>query len=275
MRTGVATAQRALAICKPFQTVLYIRTQRAKTGVFFTKNGRCGSRQLTRASAEEVPDQVPVGGMTEEFAMEILGVGKSASFEDIVSAKNKLVAANSDEEFQMTVDAAYDVLLMRSFNKRRSGEIVDRSVRYADVKRPKPTELPGWAKKAVSLPSSAVTFEKVRDEDFIKQGAIYAGLMLWTLAQGVSQPQGMNIPSTQLALAFGLSIYFLRENKRSNFGRAALLSTGGLIAGALVGGLLQSWLRVDIVPIGSLSSPEIIVGEGALLALWATCTFLA
>ncbi|KAK3238835.1 hypothetical protein CYMTET_51191 [Cymbomonas tetramitiformis] len=184
--------------------------------------------------------------MTEEFAMEILGVGKSASFEDIVSAKNKLVAANSDEEFQMTVDAAYDVLLMRSFNKRRSGEIVDRSVRYADVKRPKPTELPGWAKNAVSMPSSAVTFEK-----------------------------GMNIPSTQLALAFGLSIYFLRENKRANFGRAALLTTGGLIAGALVGGLLQSWLRVDIVPIGSISSPEIIVGEGALLALWATCTFLA
>ena len=58
-------------------------------------------------------------------------------------------------------------------------------------------------------------------------------------------------------------------------GRAALLTTGGLVAGAVLGGVLQSWLRVDIVPVGPLDTPEVLVSEFALVALWATSAFLA
>ncbi len=33
-------------------------------------------------------------------------------------------------------------------------------------------------------------------------------------------------------------------------GRAAALTGGGFVAGTLIGALLQSWLQVDIVPLG-------------------------
>ena len=154
------------------------------------------------------------------------------------------------------------------------------------------------------------------------------------------------VPGLQLALATGASVYFLRENKRASLGascamqhsiyaqymthvclpdelftprlipvtagKAAGITAAGFLIGSILGGGLQSWLRVDIVPIGvcsclcyslqtmsvpctyqqsvylgapaaaycllrvqALSSPGALVGEFAILALYLSCTFLA
>ena len=56
--------------------------------------------------------------------------------------------------------------------------------------------------------------------------------------------------------------------------RAFALTTGGLVAGALMGSALQAWLRVDIVPLGPLDTPEVLVSELALLAIATTCALL-
>ena len=90
------------------------------------------------------------------------------------------------------------------------------------------------------------------------------------------------VPGFQLALSTAASVYFFRENKKIKLGACRLNCTllrlvdeslshrdththdftgpavgytaAGLVFGALFGGLLQNWLRVDIVPIGVCSS---------------------
>ena len=73
--------------------------------------------------------------MTTEDACKILDVQATASFEEVLAAKNtKLGAAGGDENRVVEVETAYDILFMRAMKKRMSGEIeVSTSVRYADV----------------------------------------------------------------------------------------------------------------------------------------------
>lgn len=56
--------------------------------------------------------------------------------------------------------------------------------------------------------------------------------------------------------------------------RAAGLSVACFLAGAVFGGLMENWLRVDIVPIGSFASPGVFVTECAIAALAAGSLFL-
>lgn len=151
------------------------------------------------------------------------------------------------------------------------------NIKYADVVQPKPKELPTWAKSAVQkLPNKPVV-EVVNTQNSKTQAGAFALLLLWSTVQGLSHPDipGQNVPTLPLALAFAASIYFLREQKKLPLRRAALLTTGALVAGAVFGGVLQSWLRVDIVPVGPLDTPEVLVSEFALVAIWATSAFLA
>jgi hypothetical protein len=58
------------------------------------------------------------------------------------------------------------------------------------------------------------------------------------------------VPGLQLALATAATVYLLREEKRAGLGKAVALALGGLVAGTLVGAAAQSWLRVDVIPLG-------------------------
>lgn len=219
----------------------------------------------------------PLNAMNVTQASQLLGVREGASFDEILRAKNKLADSTDDMEVKVQVDAAYDMLLMQSFKSRQAGNVTDSSIKYADVKPAKPPELPGWAKGAVEKLPNTPTVEMSNPQNSKVQAGAFALLLLWSTAQGLSPTDGTgsNIPTTQLALAFALSTYFLREQKRLPLRRSLLLTTGGLVAGALIGGALQTWLRVDIVPVGPLDSPEVLVSEFALIAIWATCTLLA
>jgi hypothetical protein len=85
-------------------------------------------------------------------------------------------------------------------------------------------------------------------------GAVFGGLAVWTLAQGLLEPTpqaaAADVPGLQLALAIAATVYLLREQKRVGLGKAAGLALAGLLAGTLVGAGVQSWLRVDIIPLG-------------------------
>ena len=115
----------------------------------------------------------------------------------------------------------------------------------------------------------------------------YAYHQCMNVLQGLNEPPGAaqtDVPGLQLALAVIVSLYVLRDRKRLDLGkqllsighnilqkwsminirlinflfllmgfdavRAGGITAAGLIAGAVVGSALQSWLRVDIVPIG-------------------------
>jgi hypothetical protein len=215
--------------------------------------------------------------MTKDEALDLLGLASTSSFEQAMKAKNKrLERWRDDAEMCNQIETAYDVLLMDNMKKRLSGTAdVAKSVRFADVPRPKkkvqaaPPTLPG-----------GVTIQRPPNQTLTTQSAVFGLLAVWTLVQALTAPPSASgladtgVPGLQLALASGASVYFLRENKRLGLGRAAALTGGGFVLGTLIGALLQSWLQVDIVPLGSFSSPGALVGELALVGLWFSCTFL-
>lgn len=173
----------------------------------------------------------------------------------------------------MQVEAAYDVLLMDSLNRRQAGKI-DPSIRFADVQKPAPpkpkAQLPGWVPR-VALPAVNVP----PTEDIALAGAVFAALGTWSLLEDVTRPIGVpTVPGLQLALGYGAALYFLREKRKQTMGRANLLAVLGLAMGAAVGGIMEGWLRVDIVPLGGLDSGPVLVSEFVFVALWIASTFL-
>ncbi|MTV28704.1 hypothetical protein FTX61_25495, partial [Nitriliruptoraceae bacterium ZYF776] len=73
--------------------------------------------------------------MSVETALKLLGVSDGASFDEILRAKNSVLAScKDDQESIAQVEAAYDMLLMQSLSQRRAGKVVNSNIRYADVK---------------------------------------------------------------------------------------------------------------------------------------------
>ncbi|CAI7761928.1 unnamed protein product [Closterium sp. NIES-54] len=183
------------------------------------------------------------------------------------------------------VEAAYDILLMQSLSRRRSGEVVDSSVRFADVQKPRPPAPPSWLQKALKSSPVAVTTPNTStssgSQALAVQSAVFASLLIWTYASGLSSGSdlggslygpaatGGDVPGLQLALAFGWALYSLRKE-----GVGMGLSTGGLVLGALVGSLVQAWLRVDIFPLLGIGSPAVLISEFSVINLWLAAVFL-
>lgn len=116
----------------------------------------------------------------------------------------------------MQVEAAYDVLLMQSLMQRRAGKVLDKTIRYADVKKAKAaasTGGPQWVRDAVS--KFPVAVETPSSGAIATQTAVYAGLIAWTFASGISSESTLHtnseVPGPILAIGFGASLYFLRK----------------------------------------------------------------
>ena len=70
-------------------------------------------------------------------------------------------------------------------------------------------------------------------------------------------------------------MYFLRDKKRLGLGRSFGYATLGLVAGAIIGNILEGWVRVDIVPLLGMGSPGVFVGEFGLVGLGLAVALLA
>ena len=111
------------------------------------------------------------------------------------------------------------MLLMRSLTQRQSGKVVDRSIRYADVKPVTPPgvgSMPQWMQTTVkNLP---VSVETPSTGELGIQAGVYGALMVLTYVNGVSTSSeipyaGPDIPGLILASSFGASLYFMtRKN---------------------------------------------------------------
>ncbi|KAG2442418.1 hypothetical protein HXX76_002504 [Chlamydomonas incerta] len=244
-----------------------------------------------RAAGEDLP---PATRITAEDACKLLDVGPNASFEEILQQKNrKLAQADGDVDKVVEIEAAYDILFMRSMKKRITGELeVSTAVRYADVptqRKAAPKASPqalggmgGLASKvsAPKLPAGGlpVGFAVPNNQQVVlTQAGVFGGVALWALAQAVLESPDAQLADTaglQLSLALGYAVYSLRENKKMGLGKAVALVFGCLFAGAMLGTGLESWLRVDIVPIGSFGSPGVFVSEVVILLVALGAIFL-
>ncbi|KAF8067219.1 hypothetical protein HT031_002266 [Scenedesmus sp. PABB004] len=236
-----------------------------------------------RASAD---DGEGPASLSLEDAMKVLGIspGASTGFDSILAAKNKQLAASSgDQERQMEIEAAYDVLFMQSMKRRiASPSTVPSSVRFADVTPTRKRSSAGASAAQPSLlqklPGGGISVAPAKQSVAAGQAAVFAGLATWSVAGALLETpdaQAADTAGLQLAAALAFAVYGFREFKRLPLGRAVGLSLGAMVAGILLGAGLNAWLRVDIVPLGSFGSPGVLVSTFGIAALALASAFLA
>ncbi|KAJ1436326.1 Protein CHAPERONE-LIKE PROTEIN OF POR1-like [Sesbania bispinosa] len=240
---------------------------------------RALTRTLAPVQAGSRADDSAPFEMSVENALKLLGVSEGASFDDILRAKNSILATcKDDQETIAQVEAAYDMLLMQSLTQRRAGKVVNSSVRYADVKRVKsPTtgSMPQWLQSTVK--NSPVSIESPSTSDFGLQAGVYGALMGLTYINGASTQSaayaGADVPGLILAGSFGASLYFMTK-KNVKLGKATVITIGGLLAGAVVGSAVENWLQVDIVPFMGIHSPAAVVSEIIIISQFLVSLYL-
>lgn len=161
-------------------------------------------------------------------------------------------------------------------NKRFCGDlslVFYEQVRFADVMPQKTVKSPI---KSINVPNDLVTMRVLGSQDMLVVSGLYGALAAWTLVDGITTAENsQSIPGLEIALGVAAGIYFFRDKKRTTLPKAAILTLICLISGTLVGTLLESWLRVDVVPLGPLSSPGTVVGEFSLLGIYLSLLLLA
>ncbi|KAL1208226.1 Protein CHAPERONE-LIKE PROTEIN OF POR1 [Cardamine amara subsp. amara] len=218
-------------------------------------------RRCTAPRASSRADDSPPFDMSVETALKVLGVSEGASFDEILRAKKSIIASRKDDPNAISqAEAAYDMLLMQSLNQRRAGKVVSNNIRYADVKSTNPLGTSQWMKNlpvSIDIPSTS---------DLGIQAGVYGVMMVLTYVNGSSLESsgmpyaGADVPGLILATSFGASLYFMTK-KNVKLGKAAALTAGGLVAGAVVGSAVETWLHVDVVPFLGLHSPAAVVSE--------------
>ncbi|CAL4937545.1 unnamed protein product [Urochloa decumbens] len=186
-----------------------------------------------RLAASRADDSSPAPfEMTVEGALKLLGVAEGASFEEILRAKNAVLASCKDDQDAVAqVEAAYDMLLMQSLSQRRAGKVADNSIRYADVKPVKSAgagTVPQWMQ--ATMKNAPITFETPSSSSLGIQSCVYGALMVFTYASGstTSLPSAYtspDVPGFILATGFGASLYFLAK-KNMNLVRFGSKSYG-------------------------------------------------
>ncbi|XP_010472074.1 PREDICTED: protein CHAPERONE-LIKE PROTEIN OF POR1, chloroplastic-like [Camelina sativa] len=231
------------------------------TAILLPPRRRCAA---PRASSR-ADDSPPPFDMSVETALKVLGVSEGASFDEILRAKKSILASRKDDPSAISqAEAAYDMLLMQSLNQRRAGKVVSNNIRYADVKSSSNPLGTGTVSQWIKNPPVSVDTPSTSDLGI--QAGVYGAMMVLTYVNGSSLESsgmpyaGADVPGLILASSFGASLYFMTK-KKVKLGKAAALTAGGLVAGAVVGSAVETWLHVDVVPFLGLHSPAAVVSE--------------
>ncbi|KAL0386851.1 UNVERIFIED_CONTAM: hypothetical protein Sradi_2566900 [Sesamum radiatum] len=84
---------------------------------------------------------------------------------------------------------------------------------------------------------------------------------------------GADVPGLVLATSFGASLYFMTK-KNVKLGKATVLTIGGLVAGAVMGSAVESWLQVDIVPFMGIRTPATVLSEFVVFSQFLISLYL-
>lgn len=203
--------------------------------------------------------------MSAQSHYEKLGVSEGATFEEIQSARTRLVEELAGDQRKIAeIEAAYDAVLMERLKMRQEGKIkVPDRIRFPEkIVQPAPTEAatptnrsPQWLQSLIDKPSA---------RDIALPGAVMAGLG----ALVYFYPQD-SVLQLAMAIATGGALYFLYRKERK-LGRAVLLGVGGLILGFAIGGLAYTFLLPSIP---ALPANEIFISWVTFLVLWIFSSF--
>jgi Protein CHAPERONE-LIKE PROTEIN OF POR1-like len=204
--------------------------------------------------------------MNEQNPYEQLGLNEDASFDEIKAARDRLTEEHTNDRKQVErLEAAYDAILMDRLRMRQEGKIkVPEGIRFPErLVSPPPSsppvqvkQSPAWMQRLLDTPT--------RNDILLPAGLFAALAALSVLAAST------NIQQLSLAIAIGLSLYFINR-KENLFGRAILLTLCGLLFGLLLGGLLFGLFQAPLT--GVLTDGQFITLL-TLIVLWLVCSFL-
>ena len=204
---------------------------------------------------------------------ETLGLTEASSFEEVQSARKRLVEDYEDSpQKRETIEAAYDAILMERLRLRQEGKIkVPDRIRFAE-KQAKPTvssttglgigesSRPQWFSDLLDQPESS---------ELLWPSIIFAALAStpWLLSS-----EGSLVASTALGVGMMGAIYFLNQKTRK------LWRSLGLTSAALIVGLALGLVIVQIFSSQGTALSEAQISSLAasitLLVLWFVSSFL-
>lgn len=207
--------------------------------------------------------------MSEQNPYQKLGVTQDATFDEIQDARSRLLEQCSDDPKRSeAVEAAYDAILMERLRMRQEGKIkVPEGIRFAErlsqappKESPSPTkQSPAWLQRLIDTPSTT---------DILLPGGLFlvlSGTSVFFTASGAQTLQLV------LIVGVGVSLYFLNRKERK-FGRAVLLTCLGLITGLIAGGLIGSLLQAQLISLGL--GAEQFATVLTFFLLWLVSSFL-
>lgn len=230
------------------------------------------------------------GGLTVEEAYQVLGLNMESGYDQVLARKDALLeecekSGDDAQQKALLVEIAYDTIFSSQLKARLSGDLkVSSSVRFADVKRSGAPASNAFntLQNKVNMPSvrNELVFVRPldRQEDTVLVSGIFATLLLWCIVQGMSSPvgdaSGADVPGLQIALGVASVVYFQREKKRTTLSKSVIVAVVGLVVGTIAGAGLESWLRVDIMPLLGISNPGTVVGSFSLVGLYLALLLL-
>ena len=203
--------------------------------------------------------------MSEQTPYQKLEVSEDASFEEIQSARDRLVALYDDnEQSKQDVEVAYDAILMDRLRRRQAGEIkVPERIRFAEQLAEKKAAGP-----AISLDKMPDGLQRLLDrpegKEVLITSLVWAGLMGLTVASQASQ----DTLALLMAIGLGFNIFWI-QRKEFKLGRAVLITLSCVaIAALLAVALLQ-------LPFGWFGLSEtVVVALVAFILFWGASNFL-
>ncbi|GLT44124.1 hypothetical protein SLA2020_180390 [Shorea laevis] len=232
------------------------RNQNAKKELCFGAISR--DRRIPRCAVD-----TPHGGNVQTFPRirvrdpyKRLGISPYASEEEIWGARNFLLEQYAGHErSEESIEAAFEKLLMASFEQRKKTKINLKSRLKQKVE-----ESPPWFKNLLSfveLPPMEVIFRRF---------SLFALIGVWSI---MSSADGG--PAFQVAISLLACIYFLKE-KTNSLARASILGFGALAVGWICGSIFVPMMPTFLFhPTWTL---ELLTSLVAYFFLFVTCTFL-
>lgn len=203
--------------------------------------------------------------MSAQSPYEKLGVSEGATFEEIQTARSRLIEELAGDQRKISeIEAAYDSVLMERLRLRQEGKIkVPDRIRFpeklvppAQTESPAPKSQSGqWLRSLIDQPSST---------DIAIPGAAMTGLG----ALVYFYPQD-SVLQMAMALATGGALFFLYRKERK-LGRSILLGVSGLLLGFAIGGVAFTLIQ----PYVPLPPNEVFISLVTFLVLWIVSSFI-
>ena len=189
-----------------------------------------------------------------------LGIDAEASYEEVQDARNYLVDTYRGHSAGVeSIEAAFDRIIQDKLNTRKKAK----GLRMMRKKQSQdPNYVPPFLERLKSR------FEKPDDQTIMRRGIIYAIMAGWAITQSASSG-----PAFQMAISFGLTVYFLHEKRGKNkelLGKAFVNAFVALVLGWLVGSIFPVY--IPIFP--SAWGPELILSLFSFVAFFVFATFL-